>query len=180
MAQNPLDPRNPKTKKYSSKELGKWLIDKAMTAAGNSSRKVVLSNDPRKRDSTVIGRLYFFKYDPKWKHKLAKYDMFPLVFPIEMYEDGFLGLNLHYLSMGERFVLLSRLTAYQNNQKLDSTTRLKLSYQLIASTKKLNSLTRPCIKRYLYGHVRSKFIEVYADEYDRAIQLPVEDWVFAE
>jgi hypothetical protein len=37
---------------------------------------------------------------------------------------------------------------------------------------------RPCIKRYLFAHVRSPFIEVTADEWDKAAQLTVENFVY--
>jgi len=142
------------------------------------ARKTIAGNDQRSRDDTIIGRLYFFKYDPKWKHKLDKYDKFPMVFPIESYQDGFLGLNLHYLDYPTRVSLLGKLLEYRANARMTKATRLRLSYQLIASTKNLNNLARPCIKRYLYNHVRSKFIEVYPDEFVKAMELPVEDWVF--
>lgn len=164
--------------KYSSRDLQKWLMGKALEASGPHARRVIRANDERARDSTIIGRLYFFAYDPKWKDKLSKYDKFPMVFPIEMYGDGFLGLNLHYLNLAQRQVLLGRLMEFSNNSKMNKTTKLRLSYDLIQSTRKLNTLTQPCIKRYLFSHCRSRFIEIYADEFDKAIQLPVADWVF--
>lgn len=164
--------------KYSSRDLQKWLMDKALESSGTHARRVIKANDDRARSSTIIGKMYFFSYDPKWKDKLSKYDKFPMVFPIEMYGDGFLGLNLHYLNIAERQALIKRLLEYANNQKMNKTTRLKLSYDLLQSTKRLNSLSRPCIKRYLFSHCRSRFIEIYANEYDKAIQLPVADWVF--
>lgn len=164
--------------KYSSKDLQKWLFEKALSASAPKARQIIIRNDQRGRETAFIGRLYFFKYDPKGKDILPKYDKFPMVFPIEQYQDGFLGLNLHYLSMGERQALLGQLMKYQNNKKFDETTKLKLSYQLLQGSKKLNSLARPCIKRYLFNHCRSQFIEIYIDEYDKAIQLPVDDWVF--
>ena len=142
------------------------------------SRKLLIGNDQRGRDDAMVGRLYFFKYDPKGKQTLPKYDKFPMVFPIEQYQDGFLGLNLHYLTIKERQALLGILVKFKNNQKMDETTRLKLSYDLLEGSKKLNSLARPCVKRYLFNHCRSQFIEIYIDEFDKAIQLPVEDWVF--
>ena len=147
--------------KYSSRELQKWLFEKALTAAGPpQARQFLLRNDQRARYIVDVGRLYFFKYDPKGKATLAQYDKFPMAFPIEQYTDGFLGLNLHYLSIG------------------DETTRLKLSYDLLQGSKRLHSLARPCIKRYLFTHCKSQFIEIHIDEYDKAIQLPVEDWVY--
>jgi hypothetical protein len=164
--------------KYTSDELAQWLIEKAQNASSAGARKLIAANDQRGRDTAMVGRLYFFKYDPKWKTKLVKYDKFPMVFPIERYGNGFLGLNLHYLGASERQVLVNRLLEYSNNKYMDERTMLRLSYDLIESTKKLSSLSRPCIHRYLFNNCRSQFIEIYPNEYDKAIQLPVEDWVF--
>lgn len=162
-------------KKYTNKELAEWLQTKARTAAG--FRRNILANDERSKDTTVIGRMFFFKYDPKWKDILPIYDKFPMVFPIERYPDGFLGLNLHYLDYGQRLYLIQMLSKFANNKKITPTTRLKLSYDLLQSTKMLNNLSRPCIKRYLFSHVRSKFIEINPDEWDKAAALPVEMFV---
>ena len=41
-----------------------------------------------------FGRLNMFIYDPKLKKKLPYYDTFPLVLPLENYNDGFLGIKL--------------------------------------------------------------------------------------
>jgi hypothetical protein len=164
--------------KYSSKDLQKWLFEKALNAASPQARQILIRNDQRGREDALIGHLYFFKYDPKGKAYLPKYDKFPMVFPIEQYQDGFLGLNLHYLDARQRKALLDQLVKFQNNKEYDETTKLLLSYQLLQGSKRLNSLSRPCIKRYLFNHCRSQFIEIYIDEYDKAIQLPVEDWVF--
>lgn len=153
-------------------------MQKATKVSPPYARKVISNNVERANDTTVIGKLYFFKYDPKWKHKLAHYDKFPMVFPIEPYPDGFLGLNLHYLSVPQRRKLTEELLVYRNNNKMDQTTKLKLSYQLLKNSMKLNTLAQPCIHRYLFDHVRSEFIEVYAEEFDKAVQIPVEDWVF--
>jgi hypothetical protein len=101
-----------------------------------------------------------------------------MVFPIEIYSNGFLGLNLHYLGVNERYALVNQLMEFQSNKKYDETTRLKLSYDLLQGSKRLSNMARPCVKRYLFNHCRSQFIEIYVDEYDKAIQLPVEDWVF--
>jgi hypothetical protein len=157
------------------KEAVDWFRGKARTAAG--FRKNIVNNHERGRDSTVIGKMYFFVYDPKFKKTLPVYDKFPLVFPIERYGDGFLGLNLHYLSQPERQTLLNKLDDFKTNKRYDSMTRLRLSYDLLASTKKLNTLSRPCVKRYLFSHVRSKFVEVVSGEWENAIMLPVEFFI---
>lgn len=162
-------------KKYTKTELRQWMVSKAKTASG--LRRRLVTNTDRNRDKTVLGKLYFFWYDPKHKDTLPVYDRFPLVFPIEPYSDGFLGLNLHYLSIVERSALLNRLMVYTTSKTLNDQTRLKLTYDTLASTRALSSIARPCIKRYLYGHVRSMYVEVTADEWDKASQLPVELFV---
>lgn len=154
-----------------TKEASDWFIGKARSAAGY--RKNIVNNTERSRDGTVIGKMYFFKYDPKYKDTLPMYDRFPLVFPIERYGDGFLGINLHYLAPGERGWLIGKLTEFRNNSKMNETTRLRLTYDLLQTTKRLAAATRPCIKRYLFDHVRSKFIEVLPGEWENAINLPV-------
>lgn len=164
-----------KIQNYTSKELFDWLLGKARSAS--SVRKTLINATQQQSSSTIIGKMYFFSYDAKMKAVLPRWDKYPLVFPIERYNDGFLGLNLHYLSPGERQSLLSRLTEFATAKNLTEKTRLRLTYDLISSTKRLNSLARPCIKRYLYSQVRSRFIEIPATEWDRVVQLPLEVFV---
>ena len=162
-------------KKYTNKELEEWFSSKARTAAG--WRRTLLKDDTRSRDNTVIGRMFFFSYDPKLKDILPIYDRYPLVFPIEKYPNGFLGLNIHYLTFDQRIYLLGLLSEYANNKNITQSTRLRLSYMTLQESKKLANTSRPCIKRYLFDHVRSKFIEVKPDEWDKACQLPLELFV---
>jgi hypothetical protein len=161
--------------KYNKKELSDWFSGKVKTAVGYR-RKIIGSVD-RSRSSTVIGKMYFYWYDPKHKDTLPVYDRFPLVFPIERYSDGFLGLNLHYLNQAERAELLGKLMKFRSSSNLTERSKLKLSYELLSGTKRIANQMRPCIKRYLFTHVRSPFIEVPATEWDRAIELPVEFFV---
>ena len=158
------------------KEAVDWFIGKAKTAAGY--RRKILGNASRATSGSHIGKMYFFVYDPKFKKTLPVYDKFPLVFPIEPYSDGFLGLNMHYLSVPERRGLLGKLSEFANNKKFNETTRLSLSYDLLQASKNLSQLSRPCIKRYLFSHVRSPFIEITANEWNKVIELPVELFVY--
>ena len=139
------------------------------------SRQSILRDKARSRDSTIIGRMYFFYYDPKMKETLPYYDRFPLVIPIEQYRDGFLGLNLHYIHPKQRILLLDELSEFANNSKYDASTKLRLSYDLLGSTGAIYQAT-PCIKRYLFTHVESRFLEITADEWDIAALLPLENF----
>ena len=47
-----------------------------------------------------------FVYSPKLRNKLPYYDTFPLVLPLKNYNNGFLGLNFHYLPYALRLRLL--------------------------------------------------------------------------
>jgi hypothetical protein len=153
-----------------------WFIGKARTAAGY--RRNLIHNSDRTRTGPVIGRMFFYGYDPKYKDTLPMYDRFPLVFPIESYPDGFLGLNLHYLVPGERKLLLNKLKEFRTNKNLTEKSRLRLSYDMLSSVKGLSNLARPCVKRYLFGHVVTPFIEITPDEWDQAINLPVAMFVY--
>ena len=129
-----------------------------------------LIRDGKRDNNPFYGRLNMFFYDPKFKKTLPYYDTFPLVLPIEEYSNGFLGINMHYLSMPIRIRLLDRLVDYSNNDKFDKTTELRTNY---SNLKKVD-LIKPCLKRYLASNVRTKFRKVEADEFIVATLLPVQ------
>jgi hypothetical protein len=120
-----------------------------------------------------IGSMYMFNYDPKTKKDLPYYDTYPLIFPIEPYNDGFLGLNLHYLPPILRAKLMDGLYAYLNNLRMDETTRLQISYKILKGASKL-SMFKPCVKHYLTSHIRSRLLYVEPTEWNVALFLPTE------
>jgi len=125
-----------------------------------------------KTDGQMIGKMFFYKYDPKWKETLPYYDMFPLIICIDMYKDGWLGLNLHYIPPEQRRILLERLFTTLNNTKFDRTTRLRVTYDILKQASKYRYF-RPCLKRYLTGHIRSKVNMIRPQQWHKAILLPV-------
>ena len=116
------------------------------------------------------GRLNMFFYDPKGKKKLPYYDTFPLVLPLEKYNDGFLGINLHYLPIPLRIRLLDRLVDFSNDTDFDAGTRLIVEYAKVKNIK----LVKPTIHKYLAGQVKSQFRRIDADEFMIATLLPVQ------
>ena len=142
-----------------------------------NKRTNILKGDTRdllgKQAKKFPGRMYMYFYDPKTKKDLPYYDLFPLVFILEIYDDGFLGINLHYLPPDLRAVLFSKLITVVNNKKYDDTTKLRLSYKLIKGFSRYR-FAEPAIKRYLTTHIRSQIKLVPAEHWELAIFLPTE------
>ena len=129
-----------------------------------------LIRDGKRNSRPFYGKLNMFFYDPKHKKTLPYYDTFPLVLPLETYNDGFLGLNLHYLPIPLRIRLLDGLVDYSNNTAFDETTRLVVNYKRLKNIE----LIRPTIHKYLSGYTKSQFRRIDADEFTIATLLPVQ------
>ena len=119
------------------------------------------------------GNLYMYAYDPKTKETLPYYDRFPLVFPFSPTEDGFIGLNMHYLPYQLRIKLLDSLMIFASNTRMDKTTKLKYSWAAIDGVSRF-SLAKPCVKRYIYSHIKSQIRKVNPEDWATAMLLPVE------
>lgn len=120
-----------------------------------------------------IGRMIMFYYDPKLKAKLPFYDRYPLVIPISIYPDGFLGLNLHYLPINLRARLLDSLYTVYKTEHLNESKKLQISYDILNASAK-HRWFKPCVKRYLSTHLRSKPYLVDPNEWDMMLTLPLE------
>ena len=159
-----------------------WFRDNVRRVQGANPEEIINTPQPFKRMQSLsinsIGKMYMFNYDPKLKQILPYYDVYPIIFPIEFYSDGFLGINLHYLPPALRAKLMDALWAELTNDKFNNTTKLKISYYILKSAARY-SLFKPCIKRYLFTHVRSLFLYVSPDEWEIAMMLPTERFVKA-
>ena len=140
--------------------------------------KVLNSNEEQLRSRVSPGFMYMFAYDPKYKDTLPYYDRFPLVLPYNTFKGGYIGLNLHYLPHQLRIRLLDNLMSFANNTKMDETTKLRYSWQLIDGASRYK-LAQPCIKQYLVEHVRSPFRKIDSNDWATAMMLPVERFVGA-
>jgi len=152
---------------------GDWFREKVRQAGASAKMKAVTPNQLLRRqpdDNILLGKMFFYKYDPKFAKKLPYWDMYPLVFPFERAPGGFYGLNLHYIPPRDRAVLMDNLNQYASNNKYDQTTRLELSYRLL----KRYGRAVPCVKRYLGDRIVSQTVRIDADEWEVAIFLPVE------
>ena len=122
-----------------------------------------------------IGMLYCYYYDPKTKDDLPYWDRFPMVLILEKYNDGFLGLNLHYLPVRYRVAFLQKLMKYAQMTPEQDIRRMRISYDILQSTRRFAEF-RPCLKRYLYSHLRSRILMIEPNEWDVATMLPIQQF----
>jgi len=157
-----------------SKESMAWFRNKAQKLSPSRrdllrDESLTLKNRPR------VGDMFMYFYDPKTKDTLPYYDRFPLTILVDRAPKGFYGLNLHYLPLDVRAKFLDALLDNLNNKRYDESTRFRLSYEMLKGASKLRAF-RPCFKRYLSAHVRSRFAKVEAPEWEIATFLPTADF----
>ena len=154
----------------------KWLTTKIAELKNPSGISSVINREQfRKTNSFHVGGLYYFYYDPKTKKDLPYYDRFPLVLVLERYDDGFLGLNLHYIPVKFRIALLDKLMDYAVLGGNNDIMRMRVSYDLLNATKRYREF-RPCLKKYLHGHIQSRILAVQPNEWDIAAYLPIQQF----
>ena len=154
-------------RKQATTKDGKAITQETITTATGPGR-----SRARLQGDGYIGEMYFFQYDPKGKETLPYYDRFPLIFPINKAKGGFIGLNMHYLPPQLRAQLMDALYTLASDDKYNEDTKLELSYDILAKAAQFRNF-KPCVKRYLTKHVRSRFIKIEASEWDIALFLPV-------
>lgn len=121
-----------------------------------------------------LGRMCLYYYWPKLREKLPYYDRFPLVMPIQIYPDGFLGLNFHYLPPKHRAMLLDMIDKYVLKATwLSERKAMRITYNILKSAVRI-PIYEPCIKRYLYTHLRSKIYLIEPENWNISLFLPLE------
>lgn len=130
-----------------------------------------IAKEKNRQGSFQMGGLYHFFYDPLTKADLPYYDIFPLVIPLKRDTDGFIGLNLHYLPPSYRAVFMDKLMNFAITNDNNEPKRLRVTYDILTATKNYKEF-RPCLKRYLYSHVKSKILTIQPPEWEVALFLP--------
>jgi hypothetical protein len=149
-----------------------WLLQNLKNLKINQN--ILLKDKDRFVKTIMLGKMYFFNYDPKLKEELPFYDRFPLVICIKKYSDGFLGLNLHYLPIRYRIMFLKKLYSLVNNDHFDESTKFKVTYNLLEGSARFKEFA-PCLKRYLTGHIKQKrVINIEPEMWEVALFLPIE------
>lgn len=147
-----------------------WFRDQARKVATINTKRLMM--DPNKKAIVKPGELVHFFYDPKTKDDLPYYDTFPLVFPFRITNTSIYALNLHYLHPNMRAQLMDALYDLEDKRYKENM-RLKLSYRVLKSASKFRYF-KPCVKQYLFSHLRSQFLEIPHTEWEIALLLPTE------
>lgn len=150
-----------------------WFRETAETTRSSAGRPNSILRDGEKTAIVRPGRMYHFFYDPKTKQTLPYYDVFPLIFMVKKTQDGFYGINLHYLPLPLRAKLMDALYNIASDDRYDQNTKLRLSYSILSKSAKYRYF-KPCFKHYLGDHVSSRFIEIPSSQWDIALFLPTE------
>ena len=158
-----------------SKESLKWLMAKIADVRGVRVAKSISNEKVRQVNKFILGGLYCFYYNPKGKTDLPYYDQFPMVMALERYNDGFLGLNFHYLPIKYRVVFLDKLMNFATMGDAGEIMRMRVTYDILTASKRLK-LFKPCIKRYLSSHIQSKILTIQPNEWDIAALLPLQQF----
>ena len=172
-----------------------WFLQRARSLRGLAtttnlgSPSSVIKNEPNKTSKfpttiqgqgSLIGNMILFQYDPKLKQTLPYYDLYPIGFPIEIYHDGYLMLNLHYLPPALRAKLMDSLYNFmaQKNKGITDKSKLLISYKLLKGASR-SGLYKPCVKRYIFSNVRSQWAIIKPTEWDIVAMLPLQKFVKA-
>ena len=182
----PKDPKNPtffekirlKMRRYGMKSLSRgarnWLTDNVNRAAKTPNRNKLLMEGETAAEA-LIGKMFMYFYDAKTKATLPYWDKFPLIFVVELYEDGWLGMNLHYLPLLLRTKLFDKLLQYADDKSLSRIDQLRLSYGLLKAVSQFPEV-KPTLKRYLSEHVKSELLKIEPIDWEIAVFLPVEQF----
>jgi hypothetical protein len=95
--------------------------------------------------------------------------------PLQRYNDGFLGMNLHYLPprIGPGFMdKLMNFAIYDDNDEIK---RVRVTYEILSASKRFREFS-PCLKRYSYTNIASKILKVQSQEWETAVFLPVQQF----
>jgi len=151
-----------------------WFRERAEDVIVRNQIAVVRSN-PVLTTRTQTGFLYLFAYSPKTE-TLPYHDKYPVVFPFQRAKGGFYGINMHYLPLEYRALLMDRLYDLTMDENYDIDTRLRITYSILESSRKFRFF-KPCVRRYLNNHVVTRFALIPANQWDIALFLPLERFV---
>jgi hypothetical protein len=125
------------------------------------------------------GKIFTFGYDAKFKDILPYWDKFPLIIVLDVYNDGFMGLNFHYVSPVERMKFFSKMMKFSTQkgepENMTSKAKFNVSWDAVRNIRHADKM----IHKYLYGHVKTSLLEAPPNEWENVIFLPYQKFVGA-
>jgi hypothetical protein len=161
---------------YNKNNSLQWFIKNVKDLSNNHQlgpMKMLGDNILKQKNEVMIGNMYMYTYSAKYKDKLPYWDRFPLIVVINKSKGSFLGINFHYLPPKYRVILLNKLMMYATDQKLNEKARLRLTWETLKGASRFKEV-RPCIKRYLKSHVKSRLLRISPQDWPLSIFLPLE------
>ena len=117
--------------------------------------------------------MFFYDPQPELKTNLPYFDMFPLVYPLRRFGDGFTGINVHYLPPAFKEDFYNIFSRFATDDNMDDKTLYRATWSKISRFK----VMRPLIRRYSYQSIMSKFLVLNATEVPIALLLPLQRFV---
>jgi hypothetical protein len=103
-------------------------------------------------DSVMVGDFFLFEYDPKYRQFLKHWDKYPLVLVMNIYDNGFLGANLHYTTQKQRMIIAKKFL----NRNVSIPSKL--------------------LHRYIFNRADNLFFKVPEKELVEFAALPIEEF----
>lgn len=154
-----------------SKDAIQWMQKQARRKRPDRN-KVLYEKNRINFSGFEIGKLYFFGYDATTKEKLPYWDMYPIMYPIDVINGDILGINLHYLPYDYRAKLQDALYATVSDVKFDRETKLQISYNILKGFSAF-PLVKPCIHRYKAKGIKTGIVEIPPSVWSQALFLPL-------
>ena len=111
------------------------------------------------------GAMLTYQYSPKHADTLPVWDKYPLIIFLEKTNNGWYGINLHYVPQQTRAAIMSELNKKRNN------------LARIARALTSHPATTNALKRYLASHVVTVPRLIPRDQWSIAVQLPYQKFV---
>jgi hypothetical protein len=133
----------------------------------------------KKKSKLALGKMYTFGYDAKYKEVLPYWDKFPLIIVLDVYRDGFMGLNFHYVSPVDRMVFFKKMMKFSTQhgevETMTAAAKFNVSWDAVRNVRHADKM----IHKYLYGHVKTSLLEAPPNEWENVIFLPYQKFVGA-
>jgi hypothetical protein len=168
-----LQAESPKFKERTIQAL-EWFRQKTDIIEEQEKNPLEIYETSRKKAFSFPGQIIAFKYVPINKTTLPYYDLYPLTLVLDLYHDGFLGINFHYLRPVDRAFFMSMLYKYLGKTNFKHVIKIRYEQLLKKQTMKYY---RPCIKRYLYSRMSDRISIIEPEMWDIALFLPSEKFL---